>query len=332
MINIIFIRKKTGRSINLNLSVTFLATLISLFLCIPLFGFYLSNNLELGHREFSKDSHSDSELAENLLTVQNKVNTIIGRVYQDELDSQQDALEELKQYNHDMVQSLMLDLAKLQAHIIRLESLGNRLAAVAELDENAFNFSTEAAIGGMGGADDSISSDNYEFLQKRMAQVTQEIHDRSQQFDILENLLINEELKQIITPAGKPAEKGWISSYFGLRKDPFTGKKKMHKGIDMAGKSGTNVVATADGVVIRAEKQKGYGQVLDIDHGYGISTRYGHNKTVLVKVGDIVKQGQPIATMGSTGRSTGPHVHYEVLKKGIPVNPARYITTTRKTL
>ena len=104
----------------------------------------------------------------------------------------------------------------------------------------------------------------------------------------------------------------------------------MHKGVDIAGQSGSFVRATADGIVISIKKQTGYGNVLEIDHGYGLSTRYGHNKTITVKLGELVERGQLIATMGSTGRSTGPHVHYEVLYNGKPVNPQRYIKTAQK--
>ena len=163
-----------------------------------------------------------------------------------------------------------------------------------------------------------------------MTQVTEDIDSRSKQLTLLENLLIADHFRLAMTPSGNPAKKGWISSYFGMRKDPFTGKRKMHKGVDVAGKSGSSVLATADGIVIRVEKQKGYGKLIEIDHGYKLSTRYGHNKTIAVKVGDIVKQGQIIATMGSTGRSTGPHVHYEVLRNGKQVNPQKYIITAEK--
>ncbi|MBE9527170.1 MAG: M23 family metallopeptidase [Proteobacteria bacterium] len=278
----------------------------------------------------NQNNISSAIVGEALKALPNNINDTVEQSYRKDLIEQQKKIAELRQYNQQMVNSLMMDLAKLKAHIIRLDSLGDRLTDVAQLDKKAFNFSSEVAIGGSVDADEIIPEGIYSDFDKKIAQITKELNDQSKQFDILENLLLDAQLTQDITPTGKPADKGFISSYFGTRKDPFTGRKKMHKGIDMAGKSGSNVVATADGIVTLIEIQRGYGQVVDIDHGYGLSTRYGHNKSVLVEVGDIIKQGQTIATMGSTGRSTGPHVHYEVLKNGKHVNPGKYITTARK--
>ncbi|MCU7833654.1 MAG: M23 family metallopeptidase [gamma proteobacterium symbiont of Taylorina sp.] len=326
MINIILIRKKTGRSINLNLSRSLMFLIFLSFLSVPALAVYFADSFTIG----SKQNQTIVKLEKRTESPQIKVNQVMGKVYKDELKAQQVEIDELKQYNQEMVQSLMLDLGRLQAHIIRLDALGSRLVDVAQLDRKAFDFSSVVAVGGAGDPDENIFNSNHTHFEERIEQITQEIYDRSKQFDILEKMLINEQIKGFVTPTGKPSDKGWISSYFGMRKDPFSGKNKMHKGIDMAGKPGAHVVATADGVVIQIEKQRGYGKVLDIEHGYGLSTRYGHNKDVLVKVGDIVKQGQTIAIMGSTGRSTGTHVHYEVLKNGHPVNPNKYIITARK--
>lgn len=330
MINIILIRKKSGKSIHLNLSRTLIISLLTFFLCLPVLVYYYAS--ENNHRVFFNISSNDenTQSSENDRRLQSEVNKIMELSYKNELTEQKKALNELKEYNQDMVHSLILDIAKLQAHITRLDFLGNRLTDVAQLDKKAFNFSTEVAIGGSVEPGEISSRNIYADFDERIAQITLDIDNQVKQFDILETLLLNDYRKKIITPAGKPAEKGYISSYFGVRKDPFTGRGKMHKGVDVAGKSGSKVLATANGVITNIEKQNGYGQVVDIDHGYGISTRYAHNKSILVQVGDIVKQGQTIATMGSTGRSTGPHVHYEVLKNGNPVNPQKYIITARK--
>lgn len=325
MINIILIRNKSGKSIHLNLSRTLLISLLTFFLCLPVIAYYYvsaTNQKLYDNVNLQGDNTYSSEHV--------KVTKIIEQSYKSELAQQKKDLADLKAYNQQMVQSLMLDVAKLQAHITRLDFLGKRLTDVAQLDKKAFNFSTEVAIGS-GVEPGELSSRNiYADFDERISQITQDIDNQTKQFDILENLLLDDLLKNVITPSGKPAEKGYISSSFGVRKDPFTGRRKMHKGVDVAGKSGTGVLVTADGLVTFIGKQNGYGQVVDVDHGYGISTRYGHNKSILVKEGDIVKQGQVIATMGSTGRSTGPHVHYEVLKNGNPVNPNKYITTARK--
>ena len=129
-----------------------------------------------------------------------------------------------------------------------------------------------------------------------------------------------------VMPSGRPVEEGWLSSTYGKRSDPFTGKPDFHPGLDFAGRKGSEVVAVADGVVIWSGPRGGYGNMVEIDHGHGYVTRYGHNEKNLVKVGDTVKKGQEIALMGSTGHSTGPHVHFEVLHNGKTVNPARFIS------
>ncbi len=329
MLNIILIRKKSGRSINFNLSRSVAISLFILLMGLPIFSYFYISGSSFAIKS-NQNNISSAIVSEPLKALSNDVNDIVKQSYRKGLIEQQKKIDELRQYNQQMVNSLMMDLAKLKAHIIRLDSLGDRLTDVAQLDKKAFNFSSEVAIGGSVDVDEIIYENIYSDFDKKIAQITKELNDQTKQFDILENLLLDAQLTQNITPTGKPAEKGFISSYFGTRKDPFTGKKKMHKGIDMAGKSGSNVVATADGIVTLIKIQSGYGQVVDIDHGYGLSTRYGHNKSILVEVGDIIKQGQTIATMGSTGRSTGPHVHYEVLKNGKPVNPGKYITTARK--
>jgi murein DD-endopeptidase MepM/ murein hydrolase activator NlpD len=132
-------------------------------------------------------------------------------------------------------------------------------------------------------------------------------------------------LNQAIRPDGRPVVEGYISSYYGERQDPFNGHEAMHKGVDFAGVMGSQVVAVAAGVVTRAEGQAGYGNLVEINHGNGFVTRYGHNQKVLVGVGDTVVRGQSIALMGSTGRSTGPHVHFEVLRNGRQVNPIAFV-------
>ncbi|WP_281401106.1 M23 family metallopeptidase [sulfur-oxidizing endosymbiont of Gigantopelta aegis] len=336
--NIIFVRKRSGATIDIDMSRSFIVVTFLLLLSIPVVSYYLG--------VISNDhvpSIADLDKPENVEPIRAKLNQIIGSLYKEELARQQEELDSLKQHNQENINALTNSLARLQAHIIRLDALGKRLTEVAELDENAFNFDFEPSMGGPIDSDvnkkrliESVSAANqmenikYSEFVKRMAQVTQDIDNRTKQLSILESLLIAEHFSMVSTPTGKPAEKGWVSSFFGKRKDPFTGKKRMHKGVDVAGKSGSYVLATADGIVTRAESQSGYGKLIEIDHGYKLSTRYGHNKTVAVKVGDVVKQGQIIATMGSTGRSTGPHVHYEVLRNGRQVNPQKFINTVRK--
>ena len=125
--------------------------------------------------------------------------------------------------------------------------------------------------------------------------------------------------------SGRPITKGWLSSYYGVRKDPFSGKPAVHKGLDFAGKEDGEIIATGSGVVTWADDRYGYGQLIEINHGKGLKTRYGHNKKLLVKVGEVVSKGQVIARMGSTGRSTGPHVHYEILRNNAQIDPIKFV-------
>ncbi len=323
--NILLIRKKSGAALDVNISRSFTIVLALILLTIPVLSYYLgviSNDRPATLADLNKPEFIDP--------VRNKLNTIIGSVYKEELAQQQEELDALKQNNQENINALTNTLANLQAHIIRLDALGTRLTEVAKLDKKAFNFDFEPAIGGPMEPGEVLEDIRYRDFVKRLDKVTLEIDNRSKQMEILEKLLISDHFQMATTPTGKPSPDGRISSYFGMRKDPFTGKKRMHKGIDVAARLGAPVVATADGVVVKVEKKPGYGKMLEIDHGYGISTRYGHNKMVSVKVGDFVKQGQIIASMGSTGRSTGPHVHYEVLRNGKQINPGKYIVTAQR--
>jgi murein DD-endopeptidase MepM/ murein hydrolase activator NlpD len=173
---------------------------------------------------------------------------------------------------------------------------------------------------------EAMSADDFKVA---LNSLSRQIEDRAQQLEVLETLMMNRNLQDEVLPAGRPIERGWISSFFGLRADPFNGHKVHHAGVDFAGKEGSEVFAVASGVVVWSGERHGYGQMVEINHGNGYATRYGHSKELLVKIGDTVKKGQTIALMGSTGRSTGPHVHFEVLLNGKQVNPASYIQAAR---
>jgi len=148
---------------------------------------------------------------------------------------------------------------------------------------------------------------------------------RADQLAVLESLMASRRLSQDLKPEGRPITSGWLSSYFGNRADPFSGKQKLHAGVDFAGKEGSDVVAVASGVVTWSGKRYNYGTMVEINHGNGLVTRYAHNKDNLVTVGETVKKGQLIAAMGRSGRATGPHVHFEVLQDGRKVNPLKYL-------
>ncbi|NLA75376.1 MAG: M23 family metallopeptidase, partial [Deltaproteobacteria bacterium] len=151
-------------------------------------------------------------------------------------------------------------------------------------------------------------------------EITVQTQEKSELYDFLDSR------KSILacTPSIWPA-KGWLSSKFGYRVSPFTNEKEFHSGLDIAAKNGSPIIAPADGVVSGIEKSYGYGNLLTVNHGYGLKTRYAHLSKILVKKGQAVKRGDIIANMGNTGRSTGPHLHYEVFLEGVPVDPSRYI-------
>ncbi|GAB6040215.1 M23 family metallopeptidase [Endothiovibrio diazotrophicus] len=227
------------------------------------------------------------------------------------------------------VNALALRLGQLQAHVIRLDALGKRLVKMAELDGGEFDFDDPPAQGGAGPVSDQQPLAVPDFLAT-LDEVSRQLSDRERQLNLLSAFLMNSNLQEEVLPAGRPVKKGWISSYFGKRTDPFTGKIGYHEGIDFAGKLGSEVIAVASGVVSYAGRRSKYGNTVEISHGNGYVTRYAHNQKILVKVGDTVKKGETVAKMGSSGRSTGPHVHFEVIVQGKVVNPLRYIRADAK--
>lgn len=212
-------------------------------------------------------------------------------------------------------------IGKMQANVIRLNALGQRLVKVAKLDTKEFNFKDSPSYGGPGETESVVSID----FDNVIANLNQQLASREAQLDVLEEVIMSQQLRKESKPRGRPIVKGWTSSYYGKRADPFTGKIAMHKGMDFAGKEGSGIVSVASGVVTWSGERYGYGNLIEINHGNGFATRYGHNATLLVKVGDNVEKGQVISQMGSTGRSTGPHVHFEVLKNDRQINPAKYV-------
>jgi murein DD-endopeptidase MepM/ murein hydrolase activator NlpD len=246
---------------------------------------------------------------------------------QDELDSQHQAVAELRATAQRKLQALTLTVTELEARMVRLDAMGQRLTSLAGMDSGEFDFSRGPAVGGPLHTASEAPEPN---LDSEMQDLARRIADREQQLDVLQSLLINRQLADDVYLSGRPVNKGWMSSPFGRRKDPFTGQSAWHDGVDFAGSDGADVVAVAAGVVTWSDERSGYGQMVEISHGGGYSTRYAHNQYNNVKVGDLVKKGQVVAQMGSSGRSTGPHVHFEVYKHGRAVDPASYIHRSRR--
>lgn len=238
----------------------------------------------------------------------------------------QQKIEQNREAARDHLDALALRLGRMQAQLMRLDALGDRLVSQADLDSSEFDFSIAPPVGGPHEGTTVTATTVPDFLGM-LDELELEVNDRTRKLGVLEQLIMNRNLHQRVMPSGNAVEKGLLSSKFGKRIDPFTGKMEQHKGIDVAGKEGSDVLATGDGVVTWADSRSGYGNLVEINHGNGIVTRYGHNKTLLVALGDTVRKGQPIALMGSTGRSTGPHVHIEVLRDGKQVDPSKYLSS-----
>ena len=243
---------------------------------------------------------------------------------QKELSAYKGDLEVVEAGVDENMNALAQRLAQAKAHIIRLDALGERLIDKAKLDKGEFDFGSEPSVGGpeSGRGGEAISVND--FLHN-LDDLTKKMDKSSFQLSILENMLMSRDLHDEVYPSGRPIKRGWISSYYGRRTDPFTGRRAHHDGIDLAGKKDSEVISVASGVVTWAGKRYGYGNLVEINHGNGYMTRYGHNATIEVKIGDAVKKGQTISRMGSTGRSTGPHVHFEVHKDGRSVDPMKYV-------
>jgi murein DD-endopeptidase MepM/ murein hydrolase activator NlpD len=220
-------------------------------------------------------------------------------------------------------------MANLQARILRLDALGQRLTEIAELDDGEFDFTQTPAIGGPE-TDDQEELEVPDFIQA-LDNLTREIENKQQQLELLDSLMADQQIQTASFLSGRPIDRGWISSPYGRRIDPFTGNLAWHQGIDFAtGRTGIDVKAVASGVVTFAEEKQGYGMMVKVNHGNGYETLYAHDEKLLVKPGDIVKKGQIIALSGNSGRSTGPHVHFEVHKNGRVVDPSSYVQRTSR--
>lgn len=248
----------------------------------------------------------------------------------DELRMQHDSIADIRQENEDTLGALAIRIAQMNARVIRLDALGRRLTDMAEIEDGEFDFDSAPALGGPEEPVATGSNVAIPDVVEAMTKLDNQLYNREAQLWVLESVLTSESLQDRVYPQGRPVSSGWISSYFGKRTDPFTGKLANHTGIDFAGKQGAEISAVADGVVSWSGDRYGYGIMVEINHGNGYSTRYAHNFQNLVAVGDEVKKGQAVALMGETGRATGPNLHFEVLRNGGRVNPVNFIRDSSK--
>lgn len=243
--------------------------------------------------------------------------------YSKELSRQHRALNFAKHEAATNLNALTLRLGQLQAQVLRLNALGGRLTRMAGLDAREFNFETEVA---QGGPETGLPYGKVE-IAPSLDRLSAELRASEERLKMLEASLLNGRLNS--APVGWPAEGGFVSSGFGQRTDPFTGEVAFHEGVDIVSRLGSPIKSVADGVVSFVGEKANYGLVIEITHDNGLITRYAHALSAWVKLGDKVTGGQPIAQVGTSGRSSGPHLHFEVLKNDKAVDPLRYLGAAR---
>lgn len=244
------------------------------------------------------------------------------------LDQQRLDLQAARGQLQGKVDAMASRVGTLNAHLIRLDALGRRITDLANLDRGEFDFDEPPPTGGpdMDADQSAAGSAQVPELSVVLDTLEAQLEDRERQLTVLESLMSTRHLDARIQPSGWPIIGGWISSHFGSRSDPFTGRNAFHAGVDFAAPPGSRVISTGPGVVSFAGYKSGYGYVVEVTHPTGFVTRYGHNSRNLVRQGQMIAKGEAIAIIGSTGRSTGNHVHFEVERDGNRLNPVRYLS------
>jgi len=251
-----------------------------------------------------------------------------------ELENSQDMLQVARQRQHKTYADMQMQLdaekkklavyarslGQMEARALRLDSLGERLVKVSKLDKNEFDFGIKPALGGPRLEQTAVLS-----LDEQMQQVNQQLTHLDAQLSAIDMVLQGNREEKLARPHAWPSEGGYLSSHYGIRIDPFSGKRAMHRGVDIANRFGAAVLAASHGVVVYAGKMNGYGYLIEVDHGYGYRTRYGHMSSAAVKAGDEVADNQLLGRVGSSGHSTGPHLHFEVRRFGKDLNPSSYL-------
>jgi murein DD-endopeptidase MepM/ murein hydrolase activator NlpD len=245
------------------------------------------------------------------------VNEVVTMIMRDEVARNE-------QFVRDNVTAMARKLGEMQAQLMRLDALGERVSKMSGIRPEEFNFKE---LPGRGGAEPEVSARSMTLteLQNELERISRGVEHRADYMDVIESELVSAQVRRALLPQNTPVSKGFVGSGYGMRSDPFTGQLAMHAGVDFAAPMGTPIYAAAGGVVATAEKHPVYGNAVEIDHGNGLSTKYAHASKLVVKAGDIVKRGQKVAEVGSTGRSTGPHLHFEVHVKGVPQNPSKFL-------
>ena len=256
-----------------------------------------------------------------------KLNTAKVHTLEHKIENQKEEIS----HQRKQVKSFAHEINELKSKLVDLNNFEKKIRVIANIDK----LKKENSLFGVGGSvPDDLNTDIA--IERKQTSLIRDMHqqvdllhlasvNQKHDFEIIYHYLDDKRNLLAATPSIRPVASGWISSGFGYRKSPFTGRREFHKGLDIATHKGEPIVATADGTVVYAGKKGLLGNLVVVEHGYGMVTRYGHIHKFLKKPGDTVKRGDKIALVGSTGRSTGPHVHYEVRLNGIQVNPRKYI-------
>ena len=306
--NVIFVGKRHGQSRAIPLNGPLLCGLVFLVLATLAAAGWAGYQVAIS--QFEARQPTESELVAG---------------WKERLQDQKDEVARVRENVQQQIDALTLRLGQIQGRLLRLDALGQRFVETGMVASDEFNFDKPAAVGGP--EEDALPGDSYTApeLTDMINQLEQQINDREKQLRLLDKVASRKKLEDELYVQGRPITWGWLSSKYGYRSDPFTGKRTWHAGVDLAGKEGSDIIAVAAGVVTWADERYSYGNLVEIDHGDGLVTRYAHAKTIKVKVGDVVQKSQVVALMGSTGRSTGPHVHFEVIRNGKSENPVKYI-------
>ena len=248
------------------------------------------------------------------------------------LSAQEQQARHAKEFMRENLNAMAVRVGQMQAQLVRLDALGERLSALAGIKPQEFRLSEPPGIGGALPAGVPVQDLSVNDLTEQLDALSKHMENRYDYMGILESRLFDARVKKKLMPTVRPVDVNWNASSFGWRIDPFTGQRAMHEGIDFLVDSGTQVHAAAAGIVVVAHFHPQYGNTIDIDHGNGYITRYAHASKLLVKVGDLVQRGAVIALSGTTGRSTGPHVHFEVRYNGVAQNPNRFLKVSAASL
>ncbi len=235
-----------------------------------------------------------------------------------------------KDFVRENLNAMAVKLGEMQAQLLRLDTIGERLAGMAGVKPQDLK-AMESKVDGRGGPlilPQAVSPGD---LQKAVDALARQVEAKSDALSLIESQLLEERIRKSLLPTSLPVAVQWNASAYGWRMDPFTGERAMHEGVDFVATTGTAIHAAAAGVVTTSEHHPQYGNLIEIDHGKELTTRYAHASRLLVKPGQLVKRGQKIAEVGTTGRSTGPHLHFEVRVRGIAQNPDRFLRMAQST-